>query len=203
MSLEIINVPYELTSNLSALIALIKEKTGLEITPPEDGTLSGKFKMRFPDMENAKNVYLYNRFDQTGTIFIDAANHFLAYAVGAGTGVISNFSALYRGFIFDYNGELGNMCATSNTNWYYTNTSADSDNYIAENDSTKQNITLVPLRVRGTYRNEDNTENMYATTFVKNAYINYERRFQHSLKFIDQNGNKFVTLGGYILYKID
>ena len=95
------------------------------------------------------------------------------------------------------------MFATSNTNWYYTNTSADSDNYIAENDSTKQNIVLAPLRVRGTYRNKDGTNDLWFNAFVKNAYINYERRFQHSLKFIDQNGNKFVTLGGYILYKVD
>ena len=27
--------------------------------------------------------------------------------------------------------------------------------------------------------------------------------FEPGLKFIDQNGNKFVTLGGYLLYKVD
>ena len=39
--------------------------------------------------------------------------------------------------------------------------------------------------------------------FMKNIYINYTREFSFGLKFIDQNGNKFVTLGGYLLYKID
>ena len=37
--------------------------------------------------------------------------------------------------------------------------------------------------------------------FLKNIYINYERRFVAGLKFIDQNGNEFFTLGGYLLYK--
>ena len=203
MSLEIIYVSYELTQNLSALIALIREKTGLEITQPAGGSKAGLFKMRFPDMENAKNVYLYNGFDQTGTIFIDAANHFLAYVVGDGVSVITYFNSMYRNFIFDYNGELGNMCVTSNVRWSYTNTSLDSDFYIAENDSTEQDIILAPLRVRGSYRNEGGTEDVYVRAFVKNVYINYERRFQPNLKFIDQNGNRFVTLGGYLLYKVD
>ena len=39
--------------------------------------------------------------------------------------------------------------------------------------------------------------------FLKNIYINYERRFVAGLKFIDQNGNRFVTLGSYLLYKVD
>ena len=202
MSLEIINVTSELSSNLSALIALIKEKTGLEITPPPEGDQSS-YKMRFPDMENAKNVYIYNGFDKTGIMFIDANNHFLAYAVGDGVSDIGTFSNMYRNFIFDYNGELGNMCAISYTNWSATNTSLDSSYDIAENDSTKQDITLVPLRVYGSYRNDANTGGAGITTFVKNCYVNYERRFQRGLKFIDQNGNKFVTLGGYLLYKVD
>ena len=36
--------------------------------------------------------------------------------------------------------------------------------------------------------------------FIKNMYIEYERPFQGGLKFIDQNGNEFITLGGYLLY---
>lgn len=201
MSLEMINVTSELSSNLSALIALIKEKTGLEITPPKDN--SNLYKMRFPDMENAKTVDIYNGFDETGIMFIDSANHFLAYAVGDGISNLGTFSAMYRNFIFDYNGELGNMCAISSTDWSYTNTSLRSSYDIAENDSTKQDIILVPLRVYGSYYNENNTRSVGVTTFVKNVYVNYERKFQPGLKFIDQNGNKFVTLGGYLLYKVD
>ena len=202
MSLEIIDVTSNLASNRSALIALIKEKTGLEITPPPEGDRNS-YKMRFPDMENAKNVYIYNGFDQTGTIFIDATNHFLAYAIKDGVSDIGTFSSMYRNFIFDYNGELGNMCAISSTNWSYTNTSLDSSYEIAENYPTKQDIILVPLRASGSYRNDNNTKAVGFKTFVKNAYVNYERRFQPGLKFIDQNGNRFVTLGGYLLYKID
>ena len=38
---------------------------------------------------------------------------------------------------------------------------------------------------------------------IPNLYINYERTFETGLKFADQNGNRFVTLGSYLLYKID
>lgn len=196
MSLEMIQVTSSLTSNLSALIALIKEKTGVEITPPETGDV---YKMRFPNMEKAKSVPITNDFSYTGTIFIDADNPFLVYAVGNGVSDISYLHEMYRTFIYDYNGELGTINSSS---WSFMNTSLDSSYSIAENDITKNEITLAPLRVYGIYRNEADTS-VWVNTFIKNAYINYERRFQPGLKFIDQNGNKFVTLGGYLLYKVD
>ena len=197
MSLEMIQVTSNLTSDLSALIALIKEKTGLEITPPETGNV---YKMRFPDMVKAKIVYIVNDFSQIGTIFIDAANHFLVYAVGDGVSYIEYVDSMYRTFIYDYNGELGTIGDSYHLPWYYTNTSLAS-NYISEDDTTKNEITLVPFRVYGNYRNEKDDKNVNVKAFVKNAYINYERRFQPGLKFIDQNGNEFITLGGYLLYK--
>ena len=199
MSLEIIQVTGNLTSDLSALIALIKEKTGLEITPPEPS--HNIYKMRFPDMENAKNVYLVNDFSQIGTIFIDADNHFFVYSVGDGVSVISYLDSMYRTFIYDYNGELGIISSSNRVSWSNTNTTLDSS-YIFEADPTKNEIILVPFRTRGEhYVNESIHANF--KTFVKNVYTNYERRFQPGLKFIDQNGNKFVTLGGYLLYKVD
>ena len=197
MSLEMINVTSSLTSDLSALIALIKEKTGVEITPPETGNV---YKMRFPNMENTKSVYIANDFSYIGTIFIDVDNHFLVYAVGNGVSDIEYVDAMYRTFVYDYNGELGVIGNSYNLRWNYTNTSLESS-YISENDHTKNEITLVPLRVYGTYHNEDDATNVWVKAFAKNAYINYERRFQPGLKFIDQNGNEFITLGGYLLYK--
>lgn len=35
---------------------------------------------------------------------------------------------------------------------------------------------------------------------LKNVFVNYTRSFDNLLKFIDQNGNEFITLGGYLLY---
>ena len=36
--------------------------------------------------------------------------------------------------------------------------------------------------------------------YVKNTYINYDRTFLVGLKFVDQNNNEFITLGGFLLY---
>ena len=62
-------------------------------------------------------------------------------------------------------------------------------------DDTSDSITLFPAF----FYNDDNDNK----GFIKNMYIEYERAFQGGLKFIDQNGNRFMTLGGYFLYKID
>ena len=35
---------------------------------------------------------------------------------------------------------------------------------------------------------------------IADVYCEYKRQFDPGLRFIDQNGNKWVTLGGYMLY---
>ena len=55
-------------------------------------------------------------------------------------------------------------------------------------DTIKGQITLVPLYAQD------------SKSFVKNVYINYERMFQPGLKFVDENNNEWITLGGYLLY---
>ena len=64
----------------------------------------------------------------------------------------------------------------------------------ANQDASKQSIAIFPCYYG--YSGD-------CSGFLKNIYINYERRFVAGLKFIDQNGNRFVTLGGYLLYKVD
>lgn len=199
MSLEMIQVTSSITSQSGVPIALIKEKTGVEIIPPETGNV---YKIRFPNMEKAKSLYIANNFSATGILFIDVDNHFLVFAVGNGVSFLEYVDSMYRNFIYDYNGELATIGDSYHLSWQNTNTSLAS-NYISEEDATKNEITLVPFRVNGAYRNEKDDKNVGVKSFVKNAYINYERRFQPGLKFIDQNGNKFVTLGGYLLYKVD
>ena len=61
-----------------------------------------------------------------------------------------------------------------------------------EANSSNASITLAPA-----YFNDGTSA---PDGFIKNMYINYERKFQGGLKFIDQNGNEFITLGGYLLY---
>lgn len=63
----------------------------------------------------------------------------------------------------------------------------------AKSDDSKDTLTIVPV-----FEGNSTTYGFY-----DNIYINYERRFPVGLKFIDQNGNRFVTLGSYLLYKVD
>ena len=195
MSLEIIEYN---TANVSEseLLTIIKQRTGLELEALDNGSYGIKtFNMRFPDMETAQSIEL-GYFNNNGTLFIDVDNHFLCYSIANGTGSYSYVDALYRNFVFDYNGKLANICYSADRNWSVMNTGG---NY-TKDDSSKSNIILCPLR---TYAYDSLNGANHVQAFVKNCYVNYDRKFQKGLKFIDQNGNRFVTLGGYILYKID
>ena len=202
MSLEIIEFKDTGASGEeSELLATIKQRTGLELTAL-DSTSSGKYyNVRFPDMEESQKVEILS-FTTSGTVFIDVTNHFLCYTVASGTEDYNYVDRLYRAIVYDFNGVLANVTQYIECEWYRTmNINMFSGAYL-ENDYSKNDITLVPLRVEA--RNWAAAEGRkYAKGFIKNCYVNYERRFQKGLKFIDQNGNKFVTLGGYILYKID
>lgn len=66
-------------------------------------------------------------------------------------------------------------------------------------ESPKQNATKQSIKILPCYFGYSNDY----SGFLKNIYINYERRFVAGLKFVDQNGNRFVTLGSYLLYKVD
>ena len=196
MSLEIIDYPSSMSE--SELLATIKQRTGLELESSDSGSAGLKtFSMRFPDMETAQSIGL-GYFNERGTLFIDADNHFLCYSIASGTEHYTYVDDLYRNFVFDFNGKLVNICYRTDRAWYAVMNAGSGD--YAENDSSKSNITLCPLRAYA--ENSLNGANS-VRAFIKNCYVNYERKFQKGLKFIDQNGNKFVTLGGYLLYKID
>ena len=194
MSLEIINYNTA-NSNESELLTIIKQRTGLELEVLNSDSSDKKFSMRFPDMETAQNIGLES-LNRNGTFFIDADNHFLCYSTASGMEDTSYINDLYRALVVDFNGKLANICYTTNQRWSSINTGGS---YV-EDDSSKSNITLCPLRAHA-YNNLSGANNVYG--FVKNCYVNYERKFQKGLKFIDQNGNRFVTLGGYLLYKIN
>ena len=194
MSLEIIDCPSSI--NESELLATIKQRTGLELEALDSGSGGLKtFSMRFPDMETAQSIRL-GYHNEKGTFFIDADNHFLCYSIKSGTETYSYIDDLYRNFVFDHNGKLVNICYSTDRSWSSINT----EGTYVENDSSKSNIILCPLRAYA-YNNLNGANNVQA--FVKNCYVNYERKFQKGLKFIDQNGNRFVTLGGYLFYKVN
>ena len=197
MSLEIIEYN---TSNCSEseLLTTIKQRTGLELEALDSGSAGIKtFSMRFPDMGTAQSIGL-EYLNGSGTFFIDADNHFLCYSIASGTGNYSYVDDLYRALVFDFNGKLANICYTTDKRWYETMNASCESYYYFEDDSSKSNITLCPLRVYA-YNSLNDANNVNG--FVKNCYVNYERKFQKGLKFVDENGNEFVTLGGYLIYK--
>lgn len=191
------------TSNCSEseLLTTIKQRTGLEMEAL--GPVSEEikpFNMRFPDMGESQKINIQT-FTSSGTFFIDATNHFLCYAVGDGMGNHDYVNDLYRAIVYDFNGVLANVSMRNNCSWgQMMNIDMRYGNYL-ENDHLKNDITLVPLRVWACNHDNDATNRKYVKGFVKNCYVNYERKFQRNLKFIDQNGNEFITLGGYLLYK--
>ena len=201
MSLEIIEYNASNVSE-SELLTIIKQRTGLELEKlASTGSDSDKFNMRFPDMETAQSINLLSLYTN-GTFFIDADNHFLCYSIESGLSNYTYVDELYKALVFDYNGKLVNICYTSDMRGgiaMNASLTSGSSGY-AEDDTSKSNITLVPLRASASDGIGDIKK---VQAFVKNCYVNYERKFQRSLKFIDQNGNRFVTLGGYLLYKID
>ena len=203
MSLEIIEYTYEGANSISEIIATIKQRTGVELEATGEESYEVRpYNIRFPDMKTAQSVKL-GYLTNSGTFFIDVDNHFLCYTIHSGTEKYNYVDDLYRILIFDYNGKLANVCYTRDPVWTSTMNVADQSgnyDYYTEDDSSKSNITLCPLRAKA-YNDLNNAGTVKA--FVKNCYVNYERKFQRNLKFIDQNGNKFVTLGGYLLYKVD
>lgn len=204
MSLEIIEYTYNDGNSISEIIATIKQRTGLELTSLGAVEYSMEpFNVRFPDMEKSQKIEIQT-FTFSGTFFIDAANHFLCYTVGNGMDVYSYVDNVYRAIVYDFNGVLANVSYNTEIGWESAmNIRTDSTTYAyPENDYSKNDITLVPLRAYAAdvYHSSDTK---YVKGFIKNCYVNYERKFQRNIKFIDQNGNRFVTLGGYLLYKVD
>lgn len=203
MSLEIIEYTYNDANSVGEIIATIKQRTGVELeVTGEESYEVRPYSVRFPDMKTAQIVKL-GALTYSGTFFIDVNNHFLCYSTHSGTETYNYVDDLYRILLFDFNGKLVNVCYSRDPVWTSTMNIASQDgnyDYYTEDNSSKSNITLCPLRVKA-YNDLNDAGTVKA--FVKNCYVNYERKFQKNLKFIDQNGNKFVTLGGYLLYKVD
>lgn len=193
MSLEIIEYNTEKCSE-SELLTTIKQRTGLELEALDSGSYGIKtFNMRFPDMETAQSIKL-QYLNISGTFFIDSDNHFLCYTLSTEKSNFTYVDNLYKAILFDCDGQLVNVVSSTSCDWkYIMNISMQSDIKYLENDSSRNNITLCPLRVYASGKQ----------SFIKNCYVNYERRFSKCLKFIDENGNEYVSLGGYLLYRND
>ena len=174
----------------------IESKTGVKIesTRNSSDTYSNINKITFTD-GNYISIEAHDYYDSTEwTVFIDDYTHLFIFTQdgymqkGSTLSGISSMSDFHNMFIVDIEGNICNIICSKN--FYYTFNFP----YDAKDGASKQSIKLVPAFC---YYDYDKIG------FLKNMYINYERRFDAGLKFIDQNGNRFVTLGGYLLYKVD
>lgn len=176
----------------TATIALIKEKTGLELIYGEGSSDICPCQVKFPDMEDYETLDMDKPSRLApGLCFVDVENHFFAW-VNPDTNM-DNYKPEYTIInwlgilIHEKDGKLVSDITrkSSQPMSSWCNIPNTVENII------KEQITLVPLYTKD------------GKSLVKNTYINYERMFQPGLKFIDQNGNRFVTLGSYLLYKVD
>lgn len=179
-------------ADVTETTTLIKEKTGLELIYGDGSYGIFSCQVKFPDMENYETLSMRQTNAGKNTLcFVDVENHFFAYvSLQSGLNYYKPNVAIndWLGIlIHEKDGKLvSEMTSDSDMRMYeYCNVAEYVD------DIPKEKITLLPFYISS------------SKNFVKNLYINYERCFTPGLKFIDQNGNRFVTIGGYLLYKVN
>ena len=165
----------------------ITDATGIQFE--YDG--SAFTKITFPDGENISINYNFS----SGTV--DTSKYRALVDLNKDLFILYNDTL--RGYDIDVDDYLSSMAeiriAKSNGN---IRNIGDNVGYFnvpmyAESDDSKNTLTIVPA-----FEGNSTTYGFY-----DGIYVNYERRFPVGLKFIDQNGNRFLTLGSYFLYKID
>ena len=182
--------------------ALIKEKTGLEMTPAAEETNESlrEINVRFPDMEAAQTLTTKVFGSSTSIYFVDVENHFFACI---NPDSYRAYLTAYHPYIDDwlrvmiYELQDGTLASA-----YCTSSNANSKNYEDFNighyfyldDQTCDTLLIVPAFFHNNYKSRTTVCN------IKNMYINYTRRFMPGQKIIDNSGNVFVTLGEYLLY---
>ena len=197
-----LNMVYkELDSTLETFFSDIKKQTGVtidyEASSPDHLTIT---KITFSDGTHYErgNIIDIGRRVEWIAVVDDSTHLFIittqAMFMSLGNRKPSDYTSFNHDvFIVDTNGTLVNIKTLGESVQEYEvfNMPYNDKRFGGTSDS----ITLVPAFL---YNDEDDNKG-----FIKNMYIEYERPFQGGLKFIDQNGNRFMTLGGYFLYKID
>ena len=176
--------------NETHTIELIKEKTGLELIYGSGTSGFYSCQVKFPDMADYVNLDTMKKptGGTSSLCFVDVENHFFAYVVPlSDTKYYNPEHAIDEWLFILIHEKNGKLVSEIRGKLMVMNSYCNIPEYVS--DTLKEQITLVPLYMS------------LGRSFVKNAYINYERKFQPGLKFIDQNNNEFITLGGYLLYK--
>lgn len=189
----------ELTRDENYFVQLVKEKTGLEITW-ESSSYSryNGLKLKFPDMEEglsvSGDVAYFN--SSSMTTFIDVETHFMvninsAYETSMTSGSY-DLKQFFYNIIFESDGAL--YCPISNaySTACYGYACFNFPSVSLGTDDTNT-ITLLPC-IHVQHKKKP---------VIKNLFINLNKRYVTGLHLKDNNGNEFITLGNYFLYKIN
>ena len=199
MSLKIISK--QSNESIADFWSRIETETGtaVEWALGSDGSAFGISKITFSDGnyvdKNGSTIVSGMNVNSDQVALIDDSNHLFILTQpyymnnGAGTSPSNPLSSCWVFMILDLDG----LPSIVPLNSYWR----DIFNipYRTNNKPTAQTIKMLPAYV---YGNDDDVDTL---GYSKNLYINYDRAFDTGLKFIDQNGNEFITLGGYLLYK--
>ena len=182
---------------LTDFFSEIENKTGVKIesTRSSDDTTSHITSITFTDgvqITYSDGMELYD--NDSRLVIVDDKNHlFVSTSNSKGASmstmdINSNIRSSYDVFIADVEETTCNIIYVGS----YINDVFNLPER-AKNIQSSQSLKIVPA-----FCYIDSSISRYG--FMKNMYINYTRKFSFGLKFIDQNGNEFITLGGYLLY---
>lgn len=199
-----LNMVYkELESTLETFFSDIKKQTGVTVGYEAGGTDSLTItKITFSDgvYYEKSNIITIGRRVEWIAVVDDSTHLFIittqAMFMSLGERKPTNYTSFNHDvFIVDVDGTLVNIKTLNESTREYEvfNIPYNDNRFIGASNS----ITLVPVFFY------DHRDSNNGKGFIKNMYIEYERPFQGGQKYIDQNGNRFMTLGGYFFYKID
>lgn len=225
MSLKVIDV--QQGTSLEELSEIIKNNSNMELRisgNTSNGRLNGTCYIKFPNDATEYHVaysvstsigFYYNdptyRLNRKGMLFIEESEE-VCFILGmlqtpsikglADAGIYISDSS--DGYVWLFLGKIGSKIFNLSV---YDGRICDMFNIPTKVDTdfgttiNKPNITLLPAFVLSEYNTKNTTPKSYIR-FPK-VYVNYERYFIPGQKYIDQNGNKFMAIGGYLLYKMD
>ena len=186
--------------NCSEFFTEVESKTGVTIESERNSADNGSLirKVTFSDGKYVSDFYNINNnnsaYDRDSImVLFDEKSHLFIVMTRSQTirsitfGLTSQFHPFAHMFIADVDGEVIDIMSSEYFNGVFN------INSTVKNDQSKQTIKILPAfcYCASGYR---------ITGFLKNIYINYERAFATGLKFIDQSGNEFITLGSYLLF---
>ena len=189
-------------ASVDATIQKIKEKTGVDFSinssTPDSSNYIYKISIKFPDMNEAKELTLYilssSIFkDSNVIVFIDVENHFFMLVDSDSTdmNVRTYLNNWIQALIFNSN--ENELVSAFTENYGYNMYDCLNITGNPKNDISRNDLVLYPA-----YLSLDSSKKF---GYLKNVYLNCERSFVAGLKFLDETGNEFVTLGSSLLYK--